>query len=136
MWWDEYETAILLNGCVSILEGAEKRKVIEEVSENLRDLAACRGYKLDKTFRNIPGVTLKMGTIQYYFTNGESGMKNSNPSKMFKHIVNLYRTNRATYNEILSRTESYIQHNYNLNIGNDILGLDDNINKNIHKNYR
>lgn len=68
--WDKYETAILINACIQIINNKTDRSTaIQTVSVKLRKRAVNSGIMIDNVFRNENGVkmqmTMIMSIIQY-----------------------------------------------------------------------
>lgn len=104
--FDKYEAAILLNGYLQTLQGKDRKQAVKDVSESLRKMAVNRGLTIDKTFRNFTGIFMQMAVIEYLYTNGRLGLKHT--SKLFSHVIDLYRTDSESYKKILNEAKEKI----------------------------
>ena len=97
--WDQFEVALLIDAYRRIQEGADINVVAPLLSEALRQLAIKRGISIDSTFRNVNGMKMQLGNVQYLFTDGRKGL--SGASALICRMVELYRNNQAEFQEIL-----------------------------------
>ena len=104
--FDKFEAAILLDGYLQTLNGKDRKQAVKEVSESLRKMAVNRGLTIDKTFRNFTGIFMQMAVIEYLYTNGRLGLKHT--SKLFSHLIDLYRTDSESYKKILNDAKTKI----------------------------
>lgn len=105
--WDEYETVILLDAFLSVQRGEIPRKeAIEKVSKMLRKKAILSGIEIDDIYRNINGIQMQMGSIQYIYTGGRLGLPHK--TKLFENIVQLYKTDKNGYTKLLKEAKSMI----------------------------
>ena len=72
--WDQFEVALLIDAYRRIQEGADINVVAPLLSEALRQLAIKRGISIDSTFRNVNGMKMQLGNVQYLFTDGRKGL--------------------------------------------------------------
>lgn len=94
--WNKYEVALLLEGYIRIADGNANRKdVAKEISERLRS----DNYHENITYRNINGITLQLGAIDYLMSDGAHGI--SHVSNLFKEIVKLYKEDCCAYQKLL-----------------------------------
>jgi len=94
--WNKYEVALLLEGYIRIANGNANRKdVAKEISERLRHEKKHESI----TYRNINGITLQLGAIEYLMTDGAHGI--SHVSNLFKEIVKLYKEDYCAYQKLL-----------------------------------
>lgn len=55
--WDEYETALLVEAYIKVTEnGGMKTRVLQELSNNLRQMAVNKGIEIDDVYRNLNGM--------------------------------------------------------------------------------
>jgi hypothetical protein len=100
--WDQEETAILLDAFLQADEGSLSRKeAIQMASVELRDRAKKSGIDVDDKFRNINGITLQMSVLEYIYTNGNRGLKKPVIPKLFRDVVELYRSDKPAYLKLL-----------------------------------
>lgn len=106
--WDEYEAVILLNALLAVRNGTMLRKdAAEEVSHSLRQRALSMGQEIDDRFRNVAGIEMQMGRMEYSLTNGEKGLNPS--SELFKNVVKLYKEDQLGYRKLLREAKKQIQ---------------------------
>lgn len=94
--WNRYEAALLIDGYKRVENGDVSRKeVAEEISERLRI-----GQTESTTYRNVNGITLQLGAIEYLMTDGAHGI--SHVSNLFREIVDLYNEDYNTFSWLLN----------------------------------
>ncbi len=94
--WNKYEVALVIEGYIRMANGNANRKdVAKEISERLRS----EKYHENTTYRNINGITLQLGAIEYLMTDGAKGI--SHVSNLFKEIVKLYKKNNCAFQKLL-----------------------------------
>lgn len=94
--WNKYEAALLIDGYKRVASGYASRKdVAIRLSERLR-IPEMKGYE---TYRNINGITLQLGAIEFLMTGGAHGI--SHVSNLFRDIVKLYKEDNASFNILL-----------------------------------
>jgi len=93
--WNKYEAALLIEGYKRIENGNVSRKeVAEEISERLRT----QGIIESVTYRNVNGITLQIGAIEYLMTDGAHGI--SHVSNLFREVVKLYKEDPAAFTKL------------------------------------
>lgn len=93
--WNKYEAALLIDGYNRVANGKISRKeVAVNISERLRYLGLTDG----ETYRNVNGITLQLGAIEFLMTNGAHGI--SHVSNLFREIVKLYKEDPAAFNKL------------------------------------
>lgn len=98
--WDKSEAAILLEKYLEVKAGQlTKKEAATRVSEMLRRKAEINGIEIDDTFRNINGITMQFGNLEYILSSGQHGLESS--SRLFMEIVDLYQTNEKEFNLLL-----------------------------------
>lgn len=99
--WDKYETAILIDACIQIINNkTNRRTAIQTVSANLRKRAVNSGIMIDDVFRNETGIRMQMTTIMSIIQGEEPSLGNA--SKMFFYMVELYRSEYSKFSAILN----------------------------------
>lgn len=89
--WDKYETALLIEAYWKTKEDRSQRSlIISELSSFLRQRVS---FEIDEIFRNENGINLRLGELEYIFSNGSSGVKNT--SELFREMAELYSTRRT-----------------------------------------
>lgn len=105
--WDKYEVALLIEGYIRIANGNANRKdVAKEISERLRYEKKHESI----TYRNINGITLQLGAIEYLMTDGAHGI--SHVSNLFKEIVKLYKEDICAFQHLLEEANKMYPKNY------------------------
>ena len=98
--WDKYETAILINACIQIINNKTDRSTaIQTVSVKLRKRAVNSGIMIDNVFRNENGVKMQMTMIMSIIQDEEPGLYNA--AKIFYEMVELYRSEYTKFSAIL-----------------------------------
>ena len=98
--WNRYEAALLIEAYKRIENGSVGRKeVAQEISERLRT----QGLIESATYRNVNGITLQLGAIEYLMTDGAHGI--SHVSNLFREIVELYKDNHAGFSILLKEAK-------------------------------
>ena len=98
--WTIEEAAVLLNALIQTLDGKiDRNTAVADVSEKLRKRAIDSGLDIDEIYRNTNGISLQMRSMEYILTDGLHGL--NKPVKVFQEIVDLYKNDRARYNQLL-----------------------------------
>lgn len=99
--WNKYETALLIEAYWKIkADRSQKGAIIAALSSSLREQAS---FEIDDTFRNENGINMRLGELDYLFSSGSIGLKNT--SDLFREMVDMYQTNRSEYELILSEAK-------------------------------
>ena len=70
--WDKYEAALLIEAYWKIKnDGAHRGAVISALSSTLRNRAS---FEIDDTFRNENGINMRLGELEYLFSEGKAGL--------------------------------------------------------------
>lgn len=105
--WNKNEVALLIEGYIRIANGNANRKdVAKEISERLRYEKKHESI----TYRNINGITLQLGAIEYLMTDGAHGI--SHVSNLFKEIVKLYKEDNCAFQHLLEEANKMYPKNY------------------------
>ena len=94
--WNKYEAALLIDGYNRVANGqASIKEVAMRISERIRpsNLQDC------ETYRNVNGITLQLGAIQFLMTDGAHGI--SHVSNLFREIVKLYNEDSTEFVKLL-----------------------------------
>ena len=99
--WDEYETALLIEGFWDIERNPSNRaKIIKKISDNLRTKAVNEGLDIDDKFRNTNGISLQLVSIGYaFFPNRRA----CTISTVFKKMVLMFENNKSEFDVILKK---------------------------------
>lgn len=97
--WDKYETALLIDGFWKIEKSLGERKaIIDDLSKVLRTRAINLGMQIDEVFRNVNGISMQLAPIAHAFFPERPTLTTS---AMFTEMVNLYKSDRKAFEEIL-----------------------------------
>lgn len=98
--WDKYETAILIDVCIQIINNKiDRSTAIQNVSARLRKRAVNSGIMIDNVFRNENGIKMQMTMIMSMIQDEEPGLYNV--AKIFYEMINLYRSDYTKFSAIL-----------------------------------
>lgn len=97
--WDQYEIALLFMAHEKIANGGDHSTVALQLSNTLRQLAVHRGIEIDETYRNVNGMNMQLGNVQYLFTNGKKGL--SGASRVIRNMYEVYRNNHTEFETVL-----------------------------------
>ncbi len=99
--WDKYETALLIEAYWKIkADRSQKGTIVAALSSSLRKRAT---FGIDDTFRNENGINMRLGELDFLFSKGCVGLKNT--SDLFREMVEMYQSNRAKYEKVLSEAK-------------------------------
>lgn len=97
--WDQFEVALLIDAYIRISENGEnKKKVLQELSDRLRNKARNEGLEIDDTFRNLNGMMWQIGFIECAFK--KTGYGKHMPSKLFQRLVDMYQNQKDDFFKI------------------------------------
>ena len=100
--WDEYEVALLVYYYCKIQDGLITfDSATAELSARLRRKAERKGLVIDNIYRNQNGMSMKLGNMQYLFTEGQKGLDCY--SRMDKEIYEIYKNDNEKYKQILKK---------------------------------
>ena len=95
----EHEAALLLDAYLTTIEGtASRSEAIRSCSAGLRRMAINNGIVIDDVYRNVNGITFQMASMESAYQ-GRTMMKPA--TRLFSSMVEMYRSNREQYDEIL-----------------------------------
>ena len=95
----EHEAALLLDAYLTTIEGtASRSEAIRSCSAGLRRMAINNGIVIDDMYRNVNGITFQMASMESAYQ-GRTIMKPA--TRLFSSMVEMYRSNREQYDEIL-----------------------------------
>lgn len=115
--WDIYESVILLDACLKVKNGADRKELEKDVSEKLRKKAIFEGKTIDSIYRNTNGIHWQMDRM-LSLLDGNVDSERS-PSKCFIEAVNLYNSNKEAYYELLKKA--------NKSIGEEVVEEEENL---------
>lgn len=104
--WSKYEVALLVETYLKAADNGYLRAAAEVLSHTLREWAVKQGKSIDATYRNVNGINMQLGTVQYCFTDGKKGLPNA--STQIREMVNLYKTNRSEYEIVLTQAHQML----------------------------
>lgn len=106
--WDKYETAILIDACIQVINNKmDRQSAIRSVSEKLRKRAVNLGIMIDNVYRNENGIKMQMTMIMSMIQGQEPGLYNS--SMLFYEMVELYRSEYLTFSSILKEANNQVE---------------------------
>lgn len=94
--WNKYEAALLIDGYNRVANGKISRK---EVALNISERLRYSGLVDSETYRNVNGITLQLGAIEFLMTNGSHGI--SHVSNLFRELVELYKERHTAFTKLL-----------------------------------
>lgn len=97
--WDRFEVALLFQAYEKIVKGADLNTEAVILSETLRRLAVQKGITIDDTYRNVNGMKMQFGNVQYLFTNGKKGLSAASP--LIREMFRIYKYENNEYQAIL-----------------------------------
>ena len=97
--WNQHEVALLIDAYRRVAEGADLNQTAVELSQALRNLALRGGHEIDETYRNVNGIKMQLGNVQFLFTNGEHGL--SGASTLIKQMWEVYCKSPIQFQKIL-----------------------------------
>lgn len=98
--WNKHEAALLIDGYNRAANGhASIKEVAMRISERLRP----SGMQDSETYRNVNGITLQLGAIQFLMTDGAHGI--SHVSNLFREIVKLYKEDSTEFAKLLEEAK-------------------------------
>lgn len=108
--WDKYEAALLIEAYWRIkADRPTKGAIVAKLSSSLRKRAS---FEIDDTFRNENGINMRLGELDYLFSSGSSGLKNT--SDLFRELVDMYLNNRLAYEKILLEAKGMVASTINV----------------------
>ena len=97
--WDEYETVLLIDTCVKVLNKAwSPKEAIRRLSGALRKRAIDAGLEIDDVYRNEAGISYQLSNMQQLLVGDSADV---HCSKIFRDIAEMYRNNRTKYDVLL-----------------------------------
>ncbi|MGN0182107.1 MAG: hypothetical protein ACI4DP_06815 [Candidatus Ornithomonoglobus sp.] len=104
--WNIYEAVILLDGYLETLRtNQSKSQIVKRVSSDLRRMALNRGVEIDDRYRNENGISYQI----YSMDSAYRGEKVYVPATgLFAETVELYRTDKERYFDILEEAKNMI----------------------------
>ena len=97
--WNKYEVALLIECYINVTEkGCNMEDELNRLSIALRQMALNDGFEIDEVYRNLNGMHWQYIRIKSVF---ESDMRDEKISQLFVEMVELYKNNRAAFQEIL-----------------------------------
>ncbi len=94
--WNKYEAALLIDGYNRVANGKISRK---EVALNISERLRYSGLVDSETYRNVNGITLQLGAIEFLMTDGAHGI--SHVSNLFREIIKLFKDDYAAFANLL-----------------------------------
>ncbi len=105
IFWDKYETAILVDAALMVINGeADKKNTVSKVSKSLRNRAKSMGLQIDDVFRNENGISIQMEIMIALLNNKQSSLRKA--PKIFRSVVDIYHNDKSQYAMILNMAKS------------------------------
>lgn len=105
--WDEFEVAFLIEKYWEYKNQTLTRaQTIDLVSSSLRKYGQKKGIDVDEKYRNKNGINMKIEELNYLFSHGKSGLKNT--SDLFKTMTALYENSFEEYSSVLEEAHRLI----------------------------
>ncbi len=105
--WSKYEVALLIEAYLEVEDTGYISVKAGELSQTLRELAKKQGKSIDDSYRNVNGMIMQLGAVQYCFTDGKKGL--SNASTQIREMVDLYKNKRSEYESILKEAHEILK---------------------------
>lgn len=104
--WNIYEAVILLDGYLETLRtNQSKSQIVKRVSSDLRRMALNRGVEIDDRYRNENGISYQIYSMDSAYTGGKVYVP---ATRLFAETVELYRTDKERYFDILEEAKNMI----------------------------
>ena len=97
--WSKHEIALLFMAYENVVNGSSMKEQAFRLSDNLRRLASINGIVIDETFRNINGMNMQLGNVQFLFTGGEKGL--SGASRAIRNMYDIFVNDHDQFVAIL-----------------------------------
>lgn len=103
--WSKHETALLLEGCLKVKRGENRKIIVRELSETLRKMGENVGYSIDEIFRNENGVAWQMKRMEIALSEKVCDVK---PNKVFLEVANFYKENVEEFYTLLNEAHNAV----------------------------
>ena len=97
--WNQHEVALLIDAYLQVTGGADLGQTATRLSLTLRDLALRSGIDIDGTYRNVNGMKMQLGNVQYLFTDGKKGL--SGASSLIREMFEVYKKQPDEFQRVL-----------------------------------
>ena len=97
--WNQHEVALLIDAYLQVAGGADLGQTATRLSLTLRDLALRSGIDIDGTYRNVNGMKMQLGNVQYLFTDGKKGL--SGASSLIREMFEVYKKQPDEFQRVL-----------------------------------
>jgi len=102
------EEAVVLLEYFFVSRGEYKDSELQTIRNMMIKRAIEMKIAYDEKFRNITGLRMQLGCIEYVVTDGKSGLQNA--ARIFNDAYDLFQENRPKYYLILSEFYKKYQH--------------------------
>lgn len=102
------EEAVVLLEYFFVSRGEYKDSELQTIRNMMIKRALEMNIAYDEKFRNITGLRMQLGCIEYVVTDGKSGLQNA--ARIFNDAYDLFQENRPKYYLILSEFYKKYQH--------------------------
>lgn len=124
--WSKHEIALLFMAYERVANGSNIKEQASWLSSTLHRLASIKGIAVDETFRNINGMNMQLGNIQYLFTGGEKGL--SGVSKAIRNMYDVYMNDRDQFDAILEEATTMLNVDCELNAQSQMISINNQTN--------
>ncbi|MCM1227011.1 MAG: hypothetical protein NC320_06235 [Clostridium sp.] len=97
--WSKHEIALPFLTYENVVNGSSMKEQVSWLSDILRRLASINWIVIDGTFRNINGMNMQLGNVQFLFTGGEKGL--SGTSRAIRNMYDIYVNDHDQFDAIL-----------------------------------
>ncbi len=97
--WSRHEVALLIDAYLRVTEGADLGKTATQLSLTLRNMALRAGIDIDDTYRNVNGMKMQLGDVQYLFTSGKQGL--SGASSLIREVFEMRKRQPEDFKQLL-----------------------------------
>lgn len=101
--WNRHESALLLEGCLKVEHGEDRKKIVKELSKTLRKMGEIAGCSIDEIFRNENGIAWQMKRMDIALSGKVSDVK---PNKVFLEVASLYKRNVEEFYALLNEAHN------------------------------
>lgn len=111
--WSKHEIALLFMAYENVVNGSSMKEQASWLSDKLRRLAPINGIVIDGTFRNINGMNMQLGNVQFLFTDGEKGL--SGASRAIRNMYDIYVNDHDQFDAILREATTMLNTEVEIN---------------------
>ena len=121
--WSKHEIALLFMAYENVVNGSSMKEQAFWLSDKLRRLASINGIVIDGTFRNINGMNMQLGNVQFLFTGGGKGL--SGASSAIRNMYDIYVNDHEQFDVILREAIMMLNTGVEINIQSQYMSAND-----------